>query len=380
MPTSPTPSAAAWGFIAGWTLLLTYLGFTTGFAALVGSFSGAALKGLGADVGNGWILIGAMGVVVAWWLAYRDMRLAGRLMLAMEAVAMIAILYLCMDILRQVHPGREEIRASFTPSASFNGWVGLGFGMVYSILSFAGFEGAATLGEETLDPRRNIPIALFGTVLFSGVFFVFVAFCEVAGFGLHGLKELGNSQAPLDDLALRYASPRLAIVLDLVAAASCFSGMLGGLAAAGRVLFALCRAGLSPPLALVHPLHRTPASAVSLTALVVIVAFLAWSPFAGSGNYYSYTSTIGTLALILIYIGVGGAEMVEAWRERRPLWSAVCTLGPILLLWVLYRNIYPVPEFPNNLWPYVAVIWALASWGLMKLRPGVTRAPLPDYR
>jgi hypothetical protein len=113
---------------------------------------------------------------------------------------------------------------------------------------------------------------------------------------------------------------------------------------------------------------------------VVIVAFLAWSPFAGSGNYYSYTSTIGVLALILIYIGVGGAEMVEAWREHRRLWSAVCTLGPILLLWVLYRNIYPVPEFPNNLWPYVAVIWALASWVLMRLRPGVTHAPLPDYR
>src|SRR5580658_11057375 len=32
------------GFVAGWTMLLTYLGFATGFAALVGSFSRAALK------------------------------------------------------------------------------------------------------------------------------------------------------------------------------------------------------------------------------------------------------------------------------------------------------------------------------------------------
>src|SRR5271154_7605876 len=32
------------GFVAGWTMLLTYLGFATGFAALVGSFSSAALK------------------------------------------------------------------------------------------------------------------------------------------------------------------------------------------------------------------------------------------------------------------------------------------------------------------------------------------------
>jgi hypothetical protein len=98
----------------------------------------------------------------------------------------------------------------------------------------------------------------------------------------------------------------------------------------------------------------------------------------GSGNYYSYTSTIGVLALILIYIGVGAAETVEAWRAHRAAWAAVCTLGPLILLWVLYRNIYPVPEFPNNLWPYVAFVWACASWALIKLRPVVAVAPLLD--
>jgi amino acid transporter len=367
------------GFVAGWTLLLTYLGFGSGFAALVGSFTSAALKGIGIDVGPWWIAIGAVSMLLGWWLAYRDMRLAGRLMLGLEGIAVIAIIFLCICILRQVHPDAEQIAASFHPAANFNGWAGLGFGMVFSILSFAGFEGAATLGEETINPRRNIPIALLGTVLGSGIFFVFVAYCEVIGFGPQGIKDLANSQAPLDDLALRFASPRLAIVLDIAAATSCFSGVIGAVAAAGRLLFALGRAGLSPTLAGVHPVHRTPAPAVSLAALLIIAPFLAWAPFVGGGNYYSYSSTIGVLALILIYIAVGGAEMVEGWRERRPIWSAACTLGPILLLWVLYRNIYPVPEFPNNLWPYVAAIWAIASVALMKLRPRVVSAPLPDY-
>ncbi len=367
------------GFIAGWTLLLTYLGFATGFAALVGSFAGAALKGFGVNVGSWWILIGGTSMLLAWWLAYRDMRLAGRLMLALEGAAVIAIIGLCILILRQVHPQAGQIAASFRPSASFNGWAGLGFGMVFSILSFAGFEGAATLGEETLNPRRNIPIALLGTVFGSGLFFVFVAYCEVIGFGPHGIKDLANSQAPLDDLAMRYASPRLAIALDLAAASSCFSGVLGGLAAAARIVFALGRAGLSPTLAGVHPVHRTPATAVSLAAMLIVLPFLIWAPFAGGGNFYSYTSTIGTLALILIYVGVGGAETVEAWRERRPLWSAACLSGPILLLWVLYRNVYPLPEFPNNLWPYVVTVWVITSWALMRLRPGVLSAPLPNY-
>jgi amino acid transporter len=366
------------GFIAGCALLLTYIGFSAGTGALVGSFIGAALKGFGIDIGLGWIVIGGGSTVFAGWLAYRDMQLAGRLMLVLEGLVMCGVVGLCISILAHVRPGLEQTAASFRPSAHYNGWSGLGFGMVFCVLSFAGFEGAATLGEETRNPRRNIPIALLATVLGSGVFFVFVAYCEVVGFGPDGMKQLGGSAAPLNDLALRYASPQVAIALDLAAAASCFSGMLGPLAAAARVLFALGRGGLSGNLAAVHPTHGTPAMAVTLASVAIALIFVAWAPFVGAGSFYSYTSTIGVLALILVYIGVGGAEMVEAWRERRRLWAGVCVLGPMLLGWVLYCNLVPVPEFPNNLWPYVAAAWVLLAWAVTLVRPAVTRAPLAD--
>ena len=367
------------GFVAGWSLLLTYLGFTTGLAGLVGSFLAAGLKGFGIDMGSWWIVIAGASIVLGWWLGVRDMRLAGRLMLVLEAVAVSAVVVLCVIILLRVRPGMTETAATFRPSAAFNGWEGLGFGMVFSILSFAGFEGAATLGEETHNPRRNIPIAMLGTVLGSGLFFVFVAYCEVIGFGPDGIIALGKSEAPLNDLALRYMSPGLAIALDLAAATSCLASVIGSLAAAARVLFALGRGGLAPALGEVHAVHGTPASAVSMTAILVMTPFLLWAPFVGAGNFYSYTSTVGVLALILVYIGVGGAEMVEAWRERRRIWAAMCTLGPFILLWVLYRNIYPIPGFPNNLWPYLVLVWVAASWAVMKLRPAVIRAPLPDF-
>jgi|HubBroStandDraft_1064217.scaffolds.fasta_scaffold00160_7 amino acid transporter len=367
------------GFVAGWSLLLTYLGFATGQAALVGSFTAAALKGFSIDIGSSWLAVSGVAMLLAWWLAYRDMRLAGRLMLGFEAVAVAGILVLCAAILVQVRPGIETAAASFRPSADFNGWSGLGFAMVFCILSFGGFEGAATLGEETHNPRRNIPLALLLTVVASGLFFIFVAYCEVVGFGPNGIKALGKSEAPLNELALRYVSPGMAIALDLAAAISCFSGMLGPLAAAARVLFALGRGGLGSTLSGVHPVHGTPAPAVSMSALLIIVPFILWAPFIGSGNYYSYTSTTATLALILVYISVGAAETVESWRERRPIWSAICLLGPALLIWVLYRNISPVPEFPNNLWPYLVLVWVAASWGLMKLRPALVRAPLPEF-
>ena len=366
------------GFVAGWALLLTYLGFATGFGALVGSFTAAALKDLGLAADRWWLPIGAASMFLAAWLAYRDMRLSGRLMLALEGAAVTGILALCACILRREHPGLDQALASVHPTPAFGGWTGFGFAMVFSILSYGGFEGAATLGEETHNPRRNIPIALFGTVAGCGLFFIFISYCEVAGFRPVGLKLLADSQAPLNDLALRYASPSLAVVLDLLAAVSCFSGALGGIAAIGRLLFALGRCGLSVRLAEVHPSHGTPARAVLLASALVIMPYLLLAPFAGAGDYYSYTATIGTLALILVYIGVSGAEVVEAVRGRRLAWAAACGLGTVLLAWVLYRNVYPVPEYPNDLWPYFTLAWVAGAWAIIRLRPAVGAA-LPEY-
>ena len=55
--------------------------------------------------------------------------------------------------------------------------------MVFGFLSFAGFEAAATLGEEARNPRRDIPRAILGTAIFGGIYFVFVTAVEVMGFG-----------------------------------------------------------------------------------------------------------------------------------------------------------------------------------------------------
>jgi amino acid transporter len=366
------------GFVAGWALLLTYFGFATGCAALVGNFLATVLQRFGIDIGAAWIAVGVGAVLLAWWLAYRDMRLAGRLMLALEGAAVLGVVVLCIRILLQVHPTAAQSFASFRPAPDFGGWTGIGFGVVFTVLSFAGFEGAATLGEETVNPRRNIPLALLATVLGAGAFFVFVAYCEVMGFGAAGIKDLASSAAPLNDLALRYGSQDFATALDLATATCAFSGVLGGVAAAARVLFALGRVGLAPALAVVHARHGTPTRAISCAALLVGGSFLLWAPISGAANYYAYLSTIGTLSLILIYVAVGAAEMVEAWRHERRLWASICALGPLVLLWALYRTIYPAPEFPGNLWPYVALLWVVAALVVIRLRPAVARAPLPE--
>ena len=52
---------------------------------------------------------------------------------------------------------------------------------VFGFLSFAGFEGAASLGEETDNPRREIPRAIRTAVLASGVFYILCILVQTWG-------------------------------------------------------------------------------------------------------------------------------------------------------------------------------------------------------
>ncbi len=350
------------GFIAGWTLLLSYLGAATGTTPLVGQFVAAAARDIGVNFEPGALLIDSGALVLAWWFAYRDMRAAGRLMLALEAFSVIAIVVLCVEILSHARPTLANTLTVFRPDNAYQGWTGVGAGMVFSILSFSGFEGATTLSEEAVDAKHQVPLALFGTLMGSAVFFVFVTYCEVVGYGVDQMSALGSADAPLNDLALHYGSRHLAIGLDIAAAVSSFSAVLGGLAAAGRMLFALGRGGLSRSLATIDRRHHLPTRAISVAALISAGPMLLGTWLVGGGNYYSYATTVEVFAVILAYIAVGCADISEQRSQHRYVRLAIGLLGPALLIWVLVSTVYPAPPWPNNLWPYVTALWELCAF------------------
>jgi amino acid transporter len=360
------------GFVAGWALMLTYLAFGAGTAALTGNFIDAAFADYTLGAHHVWLPVSILAIGVAIALAYRNMRLAARVMLVLEAVSVLAIIVLGVSVLEAVSRKSGLSAAPFVPDPS-SGWSGVGYAMVFAVLSFAGFEGAATLGEETGDPNRSIPIAVLGTVILAGAFYVFASYVQVVGFGLGNMRALASDSAPLDTLALRFGSRDFAMVLDLAAAISAFSCVLGCLSAASRMMFALGRAGLAPVLGRVHERHGTPGLAVLTTGAIAVAGVVLWAPFTGAGNFYGYVGTIGTLSLILVYVGVTIAEAIDAVRERKVLWAAFGTAGMLILFWPLYNSVYPVPAYPQNLWPYVVIAYLATGFGLLAMRPAIAK-------
>jgi hypothetical protein len=41
----------------------------------------------------------------------------------------------------------------------------------------------------------------------------------------------------------------------------------------------------------------------------------------------------------------------------------------VVLIWPLYNSVYPVPAYPNNLWPYAVLAWIVIGMALLVGRP-----------
>src|SRR5579885_804962 len=131
------------GFFSGWALLGTYLAFTCASTAEVGNFAQAFFAGLGLNVN--WLLLALIAGLIIWFFAYSDIALSTRLTLVMEGVSVLLIAILTVVILAKVGSSGNLTPVPFTPAGHPLSDVGLA--AVFGFLSFAGFEGAATLGD-----------------------------------------------------------------------------------------------------------------------------------------------------------------------------------------------------------------------------------------
>jgi len=363
------------GFFSGWALLGTYLAFTGASMAEVGNFAQAFFADLHANVD--WLPLTLVAGLFIWLLAYSDIALSTRLTLALEGVSVLLIAILTVIILARGGASGSLTAEPFVPGKQPFSNVALA--AVFGFLSFAGFEGAATLGEETRNPRRNIPLAILTAVLGTGLFYVIVTYAQTVGFGTSdtGVKTFAASTAPLGDLGLRYVGVLMASLINVGATISAFASALGTANASARILFAMGRNGF-----VINQLgttsRRTGSPVVSL-AVIMVLAFaivLGWSraPNVNGATLFGYLGTIGVF-LILVAYTLTNVGAIRFFVSRR-LWAwqwIIPVLAIIVLGYTLYSNIYPIPAPPFNIFPYVALVWLLIGLIIVFASPALVR-------
>jgi amino acid transporter len=371
------------GFFSGWALLGTYLSFTAASTAEVGLFGQAFLDGTGIWPNAEWLLISLVAAALIWFIAYGDVKVATRALLSMEGLTVTLIVIVVVVIFARVFAGTAPSGQSFTLSP-FTPPSGVGLGTValaavFGLLSFGGFEGAASLGEETDNPRRDIPRAIATAVITMGIFYTIVMLAQTLGFGVdkQGTESFAASSSPLGDLSRSYVGPIMADAINFGVMVSAFASALGTATAGSRMLFALCRDGfLSRRLGVTSDRTGSPANALAVVMVIAIVAFVAQRIGGVSAvNAFFYPATIGVLSMLVTYIVTNTGALRFLFLSRRVrVWEAIFPVVALMILvYVIYANVYPVPDFPFNLFPYIVAAWLVVGLGIVLLVPGLAR-------
>jgi amino acid transporter len=373
------------GFLSGWALLGTYLVFPTVSVMGIATFGQAFLKSTGLASAPPWWPLALAGWALIGFLAWRGVKTTTRSLLAVELVAVVLILALVAVIFVKLADGGAPHGLGFT-SAFLHIPHGIGLSTIVfaasaGFLSFAGFEAAGSFGEESQRPTHTIPRSIVAAIAFGSVFYVVCMLAQTLGFGTDaaGVAAFSHSGAPLGDLAQSYVGSAMADVLDLVAVLSAVGAGLGCASVGARMLFALGRDGiLTRRLSGVSRSTGTPAPALAFELLVQLALIVAFA-IAGTPaiKVFFYLATIGILNLLVMYVltNLGALRYLFLSEPRRaPVGEIVLPLGGIgFAVYTLYKNVWPVPPHPFDLFPYVVAAWLGVGLAAALLAPGLGR-------
>jgi amino acid transporter len=350
-----------WGVVAGWALLIAYIGTAASVSAGVTNYANVILRdsfGIQAFP----LLLTALMAGIACWLAYRDIQISARLMLWLQTASVALIAAIAVGTIMQ-HGWRADMGQlalqGVTPEK-------LRLGLVLAIFSSVGFESASSLGSEARNPLTSIPRAVKWSAILAGLFFFLCAYAEVLAF--HGeTQSLAQNPAPLHVLARRLGLPPLVGTLtDLGAVMTFFCCFLACITASARVLFLMGRHGtLHATLGEAHEENQTPHRAVLLSS---IAAFLPAEIMTLRGmnlfDIYGLLGTLATFGFVTAYILVSFAAPIYLHARGRLTPQALCisVLAIAAMGVALLGNLYPVPQAPYSYLPYLYILLLLGGF------------------
>jgi amino acid transporter len=371
------------GFFSGWAILGTYVAFTCASTAEAGTFGVAFLSSTGIAKNADYLVIALIAGLVIAFLAFGDIKVATRSLLGFEGISVLLIIALMIVILVKIiagsAPHHQSINADVFSIPHGTTFSAIGGAAVFGFLSFGGFEGAASLGEETDNPKREIPRAIRNAVIGTGIFYILCILVQTWGFGTDkaGVTAFASSGAPLGQLGQEYVGKLMADLINAGATLSAFASGLAATTAAGRILFALSRdTSLKPLLGTTSTRTGAPAGALAVALLVGVGAIVAQRIAGVSAvNAFFYPGTLGVLSMLVAYIvtNVGAIRHLFIVARRAPLYELVIPiLGILFLGYTIYRNVAG-QVFPYSRFWMVVAAWLVLGLAIIIASPGLAK-------
>jgi amino acid transporter len=350
-----------WGHMSGWLLLLGYALTTPMLFAATSLFASDLVDDVtGTRIEWYWFFLLCLAGTVA--LSHWGIEQTTKLSLALVAFEVAVVLALALTILLR---GGDDgpSAAPFSPSAPGATFSGIFLAMVFTVMSFVGFENTAVLGEESRQPRKAIPRATLAAIVLLGLYYTFTSYAEVIGFGVHRTDEMGQFTIPFAGLAERYWSHDASYLIGAAAVTALLAGVIASHNATMRVLYSMGRTGALPRvLGRTHPVHSTPTAANLTHAGFSLVAGLGLGLAVGPGDVYADLGSFMVPAIILVYLLMNVA-VYRFYRRKHPAdfsWVKHVLfplLGTAAMALPLKAVVWPVPPMPYRMAPYAVGLW-----------------------
>ncbi|HEX9038681.1 MAG TPA: APC family permease [Ktedonobacterales bacterium] len=247
----------------------------------------------------------------------------------------------------------------FNPAALTGGMAGLGLGFPVAVYMFVGWENSAALAEETKDPRRNVPKAIFASIALMAVSYLLFTYATVVGFN-YDVKAMGADAVPFIALATKISGV-LAFLGYIAGFTSTMGAMIAGSNSQSRLIFNAAREGLLPSfLARMHSSRQTPwASFLAFFGIsLAIVYIFGWNQ--DPVTFFGEVATLGTILIALTYL-VSNLALPVYYRRHHPDQFNVVRhlilplLGVVAIGFPLYGLVAPGQPSPFNLFPWISL-------------------------
>ena len=358
------------GFMTAWIgLIAVMLGVPYSFVLLGANLQTLVFRWFGLNLHWSFWFVLALGIAFA--LCYWGIRESLNVDLTFLVFEIGICLVLAVIVLFHVGQQGGLTAVPFTLSTIPAGG-DITVGIVLAVLSFIGFETAAALGEETRSPHRNIPRAVFGSMIVVGIFYVLMAYVGTVGYGIHNMVNgFGNDSAPFDTIGRHFSGPFLVVLIDLVGVLSFFGAALAIINAGARIMYTVGRDGLFPRWAAwLHPTRQTPVGSITALCIFGLIIGLILGFVMTPIGAFGFLGTLDALFVLLIYALVCIASIRFFLRKRREHFhllrhGIIPVLGTLLIVGIFVLLLVAPATPPLNLIPYILLIWVLLGIGIM---------------
>src|ERR1700722_8033413 len=361
----------AGGIIAGWAYVGA-MGFGVASTAPSSAFYAdlffTQITGAPAALWRGGLITTAL-ILLAALIAYRDVKLSTKVMLAIELLSLaVIILIVAFAMFRTsawIDPPQLHLEGARLP--------GFQYALVFGFMTLAGFESVTTLGSESSNPKRTIPKVILSCLIPIGILYLVVIYCLVALARKNGMV-FDQLNAPFDTIARSMNLGSLGYVSSIGVSLSYFACTLGSMNAGARVLYSMAlRHQFLPRFGLAHPRNATPHRGIFLLAaigIVIPITLLALRvSLADCVNYVTQLTSYGFIsAYFLVCLSL--PFYLKRKNLLRSFDAFIAGTALLILTVVLALSVFPIPEEPWLYWPYTffaAVLLGMAiSWGCLR--------------